>query len=326
VKGLDATTRDLVRTLTQEALEEGWSNDTLADELEGSEAFSEARSERIARTETAFADVQGNLIGWDESGVVEGKEWLTAPDCCDECQALHGEIVPLDEDFSDGSDGPPAHPMCRCDVLPVLREDAEKLAKYPGQPRNALGQFDSNGGGGGGGGGDEGPHAPKEERSPSPPWPTDRKKRAPGKIIGTPDHTVSDEEKELVERLVGEGRNFQWAKQADQAPDTRMPEGWLSSEEPPPRTVANSIEIKHLAENSKDAVRACRRTISESLEEHGQSPNIIIDGTRRGLTEADADAVASYFRGKRHHPEKEGPLWHLRFINDNIDLDKTVSL
>ena len=122
VRGLDQTTRDMVRTLVGEALEQGWSNDTLADELEGSEAFDDARSERIARTETAFADVSGNLIGWKASGVVESKQWIVGAGCCDECEELDGETVDLDGTFSDGSDGPPAHPMCRCDVLPVVKE------------------------------------------------------------------------------------------------------------------------------------------------------------------------------------------------------------
>lgn len=123
VRGLDETTRDLVKTLTTEALEEGWSNDELAEELENSDAFDDARSDRIARTETAFADVQGNLIGWEESGVVEGKEWIVGDGCCDECEELNGEVVALDEEFSNGSDAAPAHPDCRCDVLPVVKED-----------------------------------------------------------------------------------------------------------------------------------------------------------------------------------------------------------
>lgn len=124
-KGLDETTRGLVRTLVEAALDEGWSNDRLADELEASEAFSEARADRIARTETAFADVQGNLIGYRASGIVEGKEWIVGTGCCDICEVLRGEVVPLDETFSDGTEAPPQHPNCRCDVLPVLREEEE---------------------------------------------------------------------------------------------------------------------------------------------------------------------------------------------------------
>lgn len=147
VTGLDETTKDLVRTLTTEALEQGWSNDRLADELEDSEAFSEARAERIARTETAFADVQGNVMGWRESGLVESKQWILGNNSCDECQALADEIVPLDEPFSNGDDAPPAHPNCVCDVVPITSddEDAEKLQKFPGQPRDSHGRFGSGG-------------------------------------------------------------------------------------------------------------------------------------------------------------------------------------
>lgn len=118
------TTRDRVREMVVKALDEGWSNDQLANALEDSEAFSDARALMIARTETAFADVAGNLIGWKESGVVESKEWIVAQDNeCDACAELQGEIVPLDEEFPEGD--PPLHPNCRCDVLPVLADPEE---------------------------------------------------------------------------------------------------------------------------------------------------------------------------------------------------------
>ncbi len=123
VTQLDETTRDLVRTLTETAIEEGWSNDKLADELEDSEAFSEMRSNRIARTETAFADIEGNLIGWRESGLVESKQWILGNGSCEECQALGDEIVGLDDPFSDGTLAPPHHPNCACDVVPITKDD-----------------------------------------------------------------------------------------------------------------------------------------------------------------------------------------------------------
>lgn len=126
VKGLDETTREAVNDLVQQALDEGWSNDQLADALSSDSAFDDARAEMIARTETAAADVQGNLIGWQESGVVASKEWKTGAGCCDECDELDGEVVPLDEDFPDGD--PPLHPNCRCDILPVLSEEEEAAA------------------------------------------------------------------------------------------------------------------------------------------------------------------------------------------------------
>jgi SPP1 gp7 family putative phage head morphogenesis protein len=118
------STREMLRTDVTTAMEEGWSNDKLADAIGENEAFSDSRSEMIARTETAFADVEGNLAGWTASGVVSGKEWTADSECCDLCQALDGVVVDLDEDFpDDGGDGPPLHPNCECDVLPVVSDE-----------------------------------------------------------------------------------------------------------------------------------------------------------------------------------------------------------
>lgn len=116
-------TRERLRGLTETALDEGWSAQKFSDEIEGSDAFSEARADMIARTELARADIEGARTGWAESGLVSGREWLTAPDCCDECQDMNGKIAPVDGDF-DGDDVP-LHPNCRCNTLPVLIKDNE---------------------------------------------------------------------------------------------------------------------------------------------------------------------------------------------------------
>lgn len=120
---IDDGTRELLRSTVTDALTEGWSNDKLADALADSYAFSDRRAEVIARTETADADVEGTLAGYQALGV-QRKRWLTAPDCCDDCQQLDGTEVGIDEDFTapDGEriSGPTLHPQCRCDVLPVL--------------------------------------------------------------------------------------------------------------------------------------------------------------------------------------------------------------
>lgn len=119
------STRELLRADVRAAIEEGLSSQEFADRLEASYAFSEDRAEMIARTEIANADIQGSLIGYRESGVVEGKEVVLSsehgdPDECDEAADMG--VVPLEDDFG-GLGDPPYHPNCECDVLPVLAEE-----------------------------------------------------------------------------------------------------------------------------------------------------------------------------------------------------------
>ena len=114
-------TRDMIRSTINEALDEGWSAQETAKAIRESSGFSATRAETIARTEIAIADVQGTLTGWKASGLVAGKQWLTAPGCCDECQDLDGEQVSLDEEFDDGD--PPLHPSCRCTILALLNDE-----------------------------------------------------------------------------------------------------------------------------------------------------------------------------------------------------------
>lgn len=121
---IDDATREMLRADVKQAEEEGWSNDRLAAVIEQNYAFSEERAAMIARTESAFADVAGNLAAWTASGLVAGKQWLVSAGACDECEPLDGVVVDLDEDFpNDGGDGPPLHPNCECDVVPVLKGD-----------------------------------------------------------------------------------------------------------------------------------------------------------------------------------------------------------
>lgn len=117
-------TREMLRSMISDAIDEGWSPQKLADAIEGHTAFGDARAEMIARTEIAHADVQGNMAAYREGGV-EKKEWIlgSGHDDEDECDenAMAGPI-PLDEAFPSGDDAPPAHPRCTCDVLPVVEE------------------------------------------------------------------------------------------------------------------------------------------------------------------------------------------------------------
>ncbi|AEV24614.1 phage putative head morphogenesis protein, SPP1 gp7 family [Azospira oryzae PS] len=157
---IDEGTRDMLRGLTEQALEEGWSVQEMASQIEDANAFSEARAEMIARTELAKADVAGSMEGYRASGVVQGKRWITAEDdlVSDECKACgDAGVIGIDDVFPSGEDAPPNHPNCRCAVVPVLddEDDAqslgsgkEALAKgfNPDQPRDDHGRFAGDGG------------------------------------------------------------------------------------------------------------------------------------------------------------------------------------
>lgn len=100
------------------------------------------RAEMIARTETARAQVEGELLQGDvindeaaangNGPVFVGKTWMAAPDCCDFCQEMDGTTISMDEVFVkvgetvdlgeqgsytlayEDANGPPLHPNCRC--------------------------------------------------------------------------------------------------------------------------------------------------------------------------------------------------------------------
>jgi hypothetical protein len=121
------STREMIRGDVATAIDEGWSPQHLANQLaENNPAFSDYRAEMIARTEIRKADVEGNMVAYVASGIVQGKEWIIGSehDDDDECtENAEAGVIPLDESFPSGDDAAPAHPNCICDVLPVLIEE-----------------------------------------------------------------------------------------------------------------------------------------------------------------------------------------------------------
>lgn len=128
----------------ESGLTAGNSVQEIASQIHDTGEFSGARAEAIARSETARAYVRGQEIGWDQTGVVEGKKWLLAPDACEFCRAAAAELNKRTTDLNgnfydrghtlrgaeggrmqlDYSDvkGPPLHPNCRCDIQAVLKD------------------------------------------------------------------------------------------------------------------------------------------------------------------------------------------------------------
>ncbi|MEM6259690.1 MAG: phage portal protein [Planctomycetota bacterium] len=127
-------------------------------------SFSDHRSEMIARTESALAYERGQQAAWRDSGVVAGKKWLLAPGACEFCEAIAAvyaeKSIGLGDNFVEKDanirgtrggtmkanyralDGPPVHPSCRCDLIPVLGDDYADLTKaLEKNDRDAIQKF-----------------------------------------------------------------------------------------------------------------------------------------------------------------------------------------
>lgn len=127
-KSMLDTDRDHVINIISDGVENGKSVAQIRDELTGDDLldFSKMQSTRITRTEVLRASNQAALDAWQQSGVVEGKQWITAG-ADDECADYEGQIETLSgnfyDDTSEFADGdPPLHPNCRCTLIPVVTD------------------------------------------------------------------------------------------------------------------------------------------------------------------------------------------------------------
>ena len=103
------------------------------------------RAFMIARTEAAMAENYSDVVAWEQTGVVESKQWFTAEDehVCGFCHEMDGVTITLKQSFFNKGDvmmfedkngkphemmldfrtigEPPLHPNCRCVLLPILK-------------------------------------------------------------------------------------------------------------------------------------------------------------------------------------------------------------
>lgn len=119
-KGVLSTKTDRIGSIIAEGLANGDSGDTIARALR--EVIDNPRQAlAIANTEGARATVLAARDEYRDAGV-ELFEWITA-DPCDECENNEVESeggVPFGFTFNSGVQYPPAHPECRCDIVPVI--------------------------------------------------------------------------------------------------------------------------------------------------------------------------------------------------------------
>lgn len=124
-KSMLDTDRDTLINLITNGLQDGKSVPEIRTSItETFDSLSKTQAQRITRTEVIRASNQASLDAFEQSGIVEGKQWLTAG-AVDECAQYEGQIVTLsdsfygsDNEFQDGD--PPLHPNCRCVLVPVV--------------------------------------------------------------------------------------------------------------------------------------------------------------------------------------------------------------
>ena len=131
-KQINDTTLDKLSSTLAEGIDAGEGIADLTKRVEG--VYSEYptyRAETIARTETTAANNKGFTEGYRQSGVANAKEWIATNDSRTRDSHSHadGEVVKLDDSFSNGLDYPgdpsadPAETInCRCVLAPAWKE------------------------------------------------------------------------------------------------------------------------------------------------------------------------------------------------------------
>lgn len=143
---IDQITNEKLQNQYQSIINEWLSVEQWVDRLK-STVFAElktSRVERIVRTETIRAWNIGTQLWYEQSGVVEKKQWYTAQDerVCPFCWPEHWKVIGLTDDFFGKWETlvriwdsgkpvtmntdyweiwyPPLHPNCRCTILPII--------------------------------------------------------------------------------------------------------------------------------------------------------------------------------------------------------------
>ncbi len=120
-------TRARLRETIASGLERNLGLDAIAEAIEADYAFSAERAARIAEYEVASANGAASLESYREAvedGIAVRKAWWAEEGCCAVCQAnADAGAIDLEDAFPSGDDATPAHPSCRCVVVPVVAED-----------------------------------------------------------------------------------------------------------------------------------------------------------------------------------------------------------
>ena len=120
VTQISETTRDRLRSLVADAIENAQGVNELKAAIQDSELFSADRAELIARTEIGNAHMAGALEGAKASGlammkmVLRGSQEFDCEICGDNEDA---GLIGLTELFPSGDEAPLFHPRCECTII-----------------------------------------------------------------------------------------------------------------------------------------------------------------------------------------------------------------
>jgi len=134
LKDLDSITRKKLRSeLVNFASIEGYSvgdvMSGLSDTVLGGDRARRVAVTEITRVYGQSEQIAGELVAKEYPDVRVIKTWFTNADAktCEICEPLHGRVVLIGEEFTDGIDFPPAHVNCRCwmSSRTDIKEDVE---------------------------------------------------------------------------------------------------------------------------------------------------------------------------------------------------------
>ena len=95
-RDIDKTTKEEIFDIIQRGESEGIGVDEIVRNVQTKfSQYKTSRVEAIVRSETIYASTEASIQSWEQSGVVEGKEWFTAIDerVCPHCNSMNGKII-----------------------------------------------------------------------------------------------------------------------------------------------------------------------------------------------------------------------------------------
>jgi SPP1 gp7 family putative phage head morphogenesis protein len=126
LKNMDKTSMDRIGTALADSIELGLSP-TSAAKLINNAVGNPARALTIAITETSRVLNSAAITRYRDAGV-ESMKWMTVlavaggSVACEVCAPNNGVVVKVGDSFPSGNMQPPAHPHCRCALLPDFSE------------------------------------------------------------------------------------------------------------------------------------------------------------------------------------------------------------